>query len=424
MNGNNEAIVWRKLPVGIIRDEDMDLITDQLPPHLKAAPYMFYMTALCKADNDGIFDLEDGVIFSRLMRIGTPQDVFLIANLMLSRKIIQRAGTSTRCIFTDWEYSIKQAPRTIEDRRAIVTKQIEEERRNNQVTHFSLNSNASTAAPAADFFCPVNDIKTENVVKTFYDDKNAKNVVEKNETEREIEREIERKDTQEQKDKREEKQTLRPLMGLQVCEEETAENPEIVDQTPGETLTEMVDKLWVNTTGQHIPQAQVEESVENDEKQDPVFKVVADFFTKNNLGFNVAACYELINAIVSRIKAIEDSRNPAEVVASVILGQFAKLTEEPGYYHNAPLTPEQLLKPGMYSHVMQQANRILRIKETSANWQAQQKQLEEEIAQEKAAVGNVYDDVYVKYGIDPQDPNRTVKLMHAKASESKENDPP
>lgn len=145
-------IVWRKLPIGIIRDEEMDLIADQLPQELKAAPYMFYLTALCKADDDGTFDLGDGVIFSRLMRIGSPADVFKIANLMMKRKLILRAGNSTRCIICNWEYPEKETPRTMAQRRAIVAQKIEEERKITEQTEFSFKSAQPSINPSLSFF--------------------------------------------------------------------------------------------------------------------------------------------------------------------------------------------------------------------------------------------------------------------------------
>lgn len=67
---------WRKMPLGIIRDENLLYISEKLPKELSYAPWMFYYTALSIADNDGIFDLEDGVVFARLMKVDSPAIVF------------------------------------------------------------------------------------------------------------------------------------------------------------------------------------------------------------------------------------------------------------------------------------------------------------------------------------------------------------
>lgn len=448
-------MLWRKLPIGIIRDEDMDYIADQLPVELQAAPYMFYLTALCKADNDGIFDLEDGVIFARLMRIGSPAIVFQIANLMMKRKLILRAGESTRCILTAWDYPAKEQPRTMEQRRAIVEKKIEQERRVAAESEFKINT-ATAAVPASTLFHTSNHndgqiaaavasaafnqfdqaAAAAQIVSNVFcdqpgdflcpnDDKNAKNVVEKNETEREKERiDTERIETHtETKDKRETKKLALQAFGEPAfrasTEEYTAEKLQIteIQQEEDETDTEC------RTNGNELPGSELQEEMANGEVNTAVFSTLVNFFTKNNLGFNKQANYPDLAALCYRIQALADNRNPPEIIAGVMLGQFKKLTEDDGYYKNAPLTPQQFLKPGMYSHALAATSKILVADKSNDKWLQQQKKYEQQVQKEKA-VGNVFDNQYLKYGIDPQDPNRAAKLMQAQANESKDNEPP
>lgn len=418
---------WRKLPIGVIRDEDMDLIADQLAPQLRAAPYMFYLTAMCKADNDGVFDLEDGVIFSRLMRLGTPQDVFTIANLMIKRHIILRAGETTRCIFTNWEYPQKEQPRTIADRRAIVAKQIEAEKSAAQIAEFkiqdeqpiyvSFNSNTSNDN---NFFCGLNDKNAENVTKNVFDDKNAKIVVEKNQTERKIEREIER-NTQERIDKIDKTQELQLHPGFRSCQNE--QNTEISQNSQ---KAEPEKEQWEDP--QQPAKAGMEQSGSmgkgnHDEKEQAVMNIVQGFFAKNCLGFDVMHNYEALLSITDRMIWLSDNRNPPEIVASVFLGQFKKLVEEDGYYKGAPLSPMQLMKPGTYEHVLNMASKILMNKANNQRWQEQEQALRAEIEKEQAVCDSLENE-YLRYNIDPRDPNRAQKLLVAKASESKETEPP
>lgn len=418
---------WKKLPVGIIRDEDLDYIADQIAPELRAAPYMFYMTALCKSDNDGIFDLEDGVIFSRLMRIGTPQDVFTIANLMIKRRIILRAGETTRCIIANWEYPEKVPPRTLDDRRAIVAKQIESEKRNAQIAEFTVRDADpiavdfnNNAASNINFFCGLNDKNAKNVTINNFDDKNEKNVVEKNQTEREIERKIERH-TQEKKDKIDQKQGLQLPEGFRPCQNQ---NKQISENNQ---KAEPEKDQWENQ--QQPATAGMEQSGSmgkgiSEEERQAVIELVAGFFTKNYLGFNPYAEREAIWSVADRMIWLSDSKNPPEIVTSVFLGQFKKLVEEDGYYKGAPLTPMQLIKPGTYSHVLALASKILLNKNNNQRWQEQQQALQAEIEREKNNVCDGVDAEYLKYHISPQDPNRSQKLLIAKASEQRETEPP
>ena len=99
-------IYWRRYPIDLLNDDKMLYIESLMPEKLKYAPYMFYITALKLADDDGVFDLEDGVIFARLMRVPDVQIVFEVANLMRQRKVIYRLlDDSNYCGLTDWEYA-------------------------------------------------------------------------------------------------------------------------------------------------------------------------------------------------------------------------------------------------------------------------------------------------------------------------------
>lgn len=414
----NNEMLWRKLPIGIIRDEDMDLIADQLPPELRAAPYMFYLTALCKADNDGIFDLEDGVIFARLMRIGSPADVFTIANLMLKRKIILRAGETSRCMLAAWDYPMKDKPRTLEERRQIVAKQIEAEKRVTAGSSFNSVSDPVTAPEQPLFFMPENDKNTENVVNNIYDDKNQKNVVIKNQTEREKEREtrleIQRIETHTETEDKRETETL-------------------ALRAYGEALHSSTGDYTAETAEQTKPEGQENNSLapaettgitEHGELSTQVYSILTDFFTKNNLGFNKELYSGELLALQERMKALADNRNPPEIVAAVFLGQYKRMSEEDPHWKNTPLTPEYLLKPGIYSHVLQATSKILLTDKTSGSWIAQQRRYEAEAMAEKSVVGDGIDESYVQYGIDPKDPNRAIKLMQAKTNIQRGTTPP
>ena len=168
---------WVKLPKNIITDEILDYISAMLPAHLKFAPYMFMLAIYKKIDDMGSFDLEDGLIFSRMMKLDRPEDVFLVANLFLKRGIITRIKDTT-CMLTDWEVIQKpniKAPRTAEERREKIRQQIEAKNKDNSFDIFAEYQKQTLTDPI--FFVSNNDKKGENVVNDFYDDKKGENVV-------------------------------------------------------------------------------------------------------------------------------------------------------------------------------------------------------------------------------------------------------
>lgn len=435
--------LWRKLPTSLIRDEDMDLIADQLPEDLKAAPYMFYLTALCKADNDGIFDLEDGVIFARLMRLGSPAIVFQIANLMMKRKIILRAGNTTRCMLCNWDYSpnAKEAPRTMDQRRAIVARKIEEEQRQLKTFEFKVQEAAVTADfPASTLFHTSNHndgqiaaaVAAATMINNVFgdqpanflcadDDKNAENVVEKTQTERKIERlDTERIDTHTQTNSEIDTQKLAlQAIGEPALRASTEEYTQKLQITEIEQENSQTTDGCMTTGFEPGEIESVQEKANGGEINTAVLNVLDQFFTKNNLAFSKTANYAERMALCNRIQALGDNRNPPEIVASVMLGQFKKLSEEDGYFKNMALTPQQLLTPGTYRSVLAAASKILLADKPTENWIKQQEKYAQEVEAEKA-VGNVFDGEYLKYNIDPHDPQRAIKLMQIKANESKD----
>lgn len=424
----NTEMTWRKMPRTVFTDPNFDYIASCLPKEYESAPYMFYLVALSVADDDGIFDLEDGIIFSRLMHIDNTEIVFKIANLMMKRKIITRNGNTTICMLTNWEYSIREKPRTLAERRVVVQKQIEaaaamqnkefsldpSEKAEADDAEFTVDFSA-TPSMDADFLCPENDKNQKNVAINSYDDKTEKNVVENYQTEkiredknREIEHTQNRLDT--------DKTQLRANYEALRCKETDRIEPEYTEEWDG-TETQQLDDI------QDLAQQALSEGqgVQNDEQQNRLFSVFEAFFAKNCLGFNVNVSRADITVLCLRVLALSDAKNPPEIIASCIVSQFKKLSEDDPYFKNMPLTPESLLIPNTWRHVLAAASRILLAsKQVTPAWMKQLQEAEEE----KAQVGDGFDAEYIKYGIDPGDPNKAALLLRAKAAASPGNKGP
>ena len=100
-------VYWRQYPIDLLTDEKMMAIECKMPAGLEYAPYMFYITALKLANNDGVFNLDDAEIIARLMRINhienSRQLVIDIANLLMKYKIIYRIGIDNNFAgLVDW----------------------------------------------------------------------------------------------------------------------------------------------------------------------------------------------------------------------------------------------------------------------------------------------------------------------------------
>lgn len=425
----NTEMTWRKMPRTVITDPNFDYIASCLPREYESAPYMFYVVALSIADDDGIFDLEDGVIFSRLMHINNTKLVFEIANLMMRRKIITRNGNTSICMLTNWDYSIRDKnPRTLADRRNIVQKQIEAAAAV-QNKEFSLDPSekeaaddaeftvdfSSTPSPDADFLRTENDKNQKNVTINFYDDKIKENVVENYETEkiredknREIEHTQNRLDT--------DKTQLRADYEALRCQEPDRIETESTEEWDG-TETQQLDDI------QDLAQQALSEGqgVNINEKADRTYSVYEAFFAKNCLGFNANEQRQAITVLCLRTNALSDDKNPSEIVASCIISQFKKLSEDDPYFKGMPLTPESLLKPNTWQHVLAAASRILLAsKQVTPAWIQQI----EEARQEKELVGDGIENEYIKYGIDPRDPNKAALLLRAKSAAKTEGTSP
>lgn len=178
-------VKWRKMPIDILTNETMTYIESKMPEGYAFAPFMFYQAAMKKADDDGIFDIGDGIIFARLMRVDNTSIVFKIANLMAKMKVIYHVSPeSNYCMLADWEYSRNSQPRTLQQRRQIVQNKIIEAEKHKALEEQC--SDFSEEISSDSFSVPFDDKIEENVVKNSHDDKIEENVVTKNSTEREI----------------------------------------------------------------------------------------------------------------------------------------------------------------------------------------------------------------------------------------------
>ena len=455
-------LAWRKFPVNTIRNEDLDYIAFLLPDEMKAAPFMFYMTAICKCDDDGVFDLEDGMIFSRLMRMGSPEQVLLLATYMAQRKIItQVIPESTIYMITDWDAPDRRnaiKSKTAEERRAIIAAKIEAEHKARmQAAPKNIQFEkpvetwygqpprdfAPAPAPAPSFepapnepyciFSPLpsvdwNELQRQRAQNdTFFcalNDKNAENVVK---TERERDREIPRETKENTESKKEthteDTEDMRgeasrvsgPTDGptAPLAEEKSEERPE-EDQTDGrseEAMDTTASKLADEAIGKV---GETEKAIFMPEELKELEDIAVDFFVRNSLIFQKEYDQEAINTLVDRVIRLKTPKNPASTVMKTILRQFKiRATTKGDYFYNCKITPQFLLTENTWHHILQQASALLLThKEGNEEWSFQ---LHSKNPEEQRAISNDIEAECLQYGVSPDDPARLSKIMAAKA---------
>lgn len=427
-------VYWRQYPIDLLSDDKMACVEAMLPDEQKHIPYMIYIAALKICDDNGVFDLDDGVVLARLTRVKDVRTVIDVVNLMRQRKILYRLfDNSTLCGIVDWTYADKST-RTIEERRKIVAEKIEKERaRSGCDRDFELPGEkaAETAPQAGDFSCPENDKKTENVVKTVYDDKNAKNVgtlqystVQDNKT---VQTNIQdNTDTH----------TQQQFSGCGQLESPTPENCQDTNAVGEKNIqTE-------NTDNANIPTAPTDEQancgfdtsgladaalreakkdVENS-GQASLVGYLNDFFVKNCYGYKPKQSAGAINTLAGLILELSDEVNPPGAVAGVLCSEFKKMCDgqRDKYWARMPLLPANMIKPRAWSELVQYAGKILATNKNSEKFIQAAKKAQEEYENEANLVGDAVRDEYLKYNIDPQEPDALRKLLNAKSKEAKE----
>ena len=471
-------VYWRQYPIDLLSDDKMACVEAMLPDEQKHIPYMIYIAALKLCDDNGVFDLDDGVVMARLTRVKDVRVIFDVVNLMRQRKILFRLfDKSTLCGLVDWTYSDKK-PRTIEERRRLVAERIQKEqaragvdkdftmpgeepaapeftapvavkpfpvpdnikkckicdaydaatkcctdnRPNACREHLQPRQEAETAPAPQDFLCPKNDKKPENVVISEMDDKKPENVVtlqnntvQDNKTEQTNIQDIQT-DTHTQQQVPSFGRVIGPT--LETCEDTDAVG--VKKNTKNQNINTDGDASGADDISTLAEQA-LSETQGIDEEKDTggLVAYLNDFFVKNCYGFKKNQSAGAIKKLVSEIMQLSDEVNPPETVASVLCSEFKKLCEgqREAYWKGTPLLPAYMIKPRILAEIIQNAGKILATAQNEKKFAEAAKKAEEECKAEADIVSVAMREEYLKYNIDPDDPNAATKIIVAKAQE-------
>lgn len=425
-----DELAWRKFPRNAPRNVELDYIAElavmKYPdkPYIAMAPLQFYTIAYCMADDDGVIDIDDGIIYSRMMqKVIAPDEIIFIAELMAKRKILIHVCDGVYFI-ADWEApqrkeNFPRKAQTAEERRAAVAEKIRSE-------HAKRNASSDNSV-TVDFDKIAKNVATESFFCNL-NDKNAKSVATYREREKEREtdetREIEKEETDrreideiERRETHTERGTL-PLVSnsfsVQEAESQRQEESKTGRTEDRSTMTNSLAKMALQ---EESSQSQVEQAVERSTATKQVQEQLNQFFTKKNIGYTAQGRETHIAELANRIMAVASKENPPNMVANIICGQFEKLTQTEGYYFGIALLPENLLKRGPYATVLQAVSKILANKGNYETWEHEIEKYMQQSTQIHDEVDGWMAEEFRKYGIDPNDPQRQAELMRAKAAE-------
>ncbi len=457
-------VYWRQYPIDLLNDDKMLYVESLMPAGYEFAPYMFYITALKLADDNGIFDIEDGIIFARLMRIKSRALVFQIANLMRQHKIIYRLSDDTTLLqLADWTYSDKKI-RTAEERRRIVADVIQKERAkkaNYSQEDFNVDGcagkrndvpqsegyagkcnaipqanaagssapvaapEAETTAPRRDFLCPDDDKNAKNVVKTADDDKNAENVdnIQTDNTNNTIQEE---QTTHTHTDTQQFTGYAQPVGAPPVNCQDTipavAEKQNTQTQIPTENQTDKDANSFGEISTLAAQALQISQSNDEKPKNTALFDYLQNFFVKNCYGYEPKKSIHALTELCEKINGISDEMNPPDVVAGVLCSEFKKMCDggRSEYWKNQPLLPAFMMKPRCWMELMQHAGKILATNSASNKFTESWAKAEAEYLADREQISVAMRDEYLKYQIDPDAPDASKQLLMAKSHEQAE----
>lgn len=425
-------VKWRKMPIDILTNETMTYIESKMPEGYAFAPFMFYQAAMKKADDDGIFDIGDGIIFARLMRVDNTSIVFKIANLMAKMKVIYHVSPeSNYCMLADWEYSRNSQPRTLQQRRQIVQNKIIEAEKHKALEEQC--SDFSEEISSDSFSVPFDDKIEENVVKNSHDDKIKENVVMKNSTEREKEREIRKIDTHTQEREREtegaeetetERQTeAKTSAGLSRSPAPVSAEKKALAQKNKKTAEKQkeVEVVPVFESSNEKPAEDNSEKTGNERKTGDFATVSAmfdQFFTENSFGYQVAKGRNKVNELVDRVLSLVNKDFNASVIADTFCKEFKAMHDSEGQWKDLPLTPSMMLNNAVWEHLLSYCGKALAKKKKKKNPFIEQAELaKREVEAERDSVIQEMDAEAAKYGIALDDPHKTMKVILARQAE-------
>lgn len=425
---------WAKIPTDLLENKLMLQAEKHLPKELNYAPVLFYLAGATKADDDGIFDIDDGTEFADLAKVNSPENIQKVASVMVQARIFAHVPNSSFYIFTEWEYATRQTSRTLSFRFQLAQKKAAQKAE--EQSYFSVQSTKVDRVIKDNNYTENKNCNTiqesfDKCLNTIQGEKLAGDRIE----------EIREDEIRQEKNIQDEIKTTHTRIE---CEEGTAkqssgflDNPpdcfakkdeqKIEEKTENESLLE-VSKNWCI-----LPESENSETLQSEnekEKQDAIFepkktvKELEDFFKTNNVAYNELKGSRLVEQIAKDIAKHCQNDDEAVIWAKRLCKEFKAMHDAPetDRWHNIPLMPAYMVKEAVWAQINTRVVRIYgTIKQPKALDVHEQAQKDyQEHLKDLENPTESPDAEYIRLGISPDDPDRIQKMLIKKAMQGTE----
>ena len=427
---------WAKIPTDLLENKAMIRTEKELAPELRAAPVLLYLAGATKADEDGIFDIGDGEEFAALIKADKPETVFAVASAMVKFRIFAHVPDSTIYLFAEWEYTTRQNGKALENRFNIARSQWEKKQKESSffAVYNKVNTQrkniADTSAECLNTIQP----RVNECSNTIRPAENANPQIRKEQI---------RETRAEQNISELEKTTHTRVEGVegeippavsepimdsptagskmkQDFEQMEAETKERINALNVQILPEDESSDATDSAGDNVQETEDASFVPKSDKKNmgELVETLQKFFAENNAGYNASKGLKTVEQIADELLESADTPEKAADLARKMCFEFKKMHDAPegDRWHNVPLFPAYMAKEAIWSQLLSRVSRIYgTVKEPKPlDIVAQAEKDRQEVLAEREEFGDQFDAEYIRYGIDPKDPNRSAKLFQAK----------
>ena len=427
---------WAKIPTDLLENKAMIRTEKELAPELRAAPVLLYLAGATKADEDGIFDIGDGEEFAALIKADKPETVFSVASAMVKFRIFAHVPDSTIYLFAEWEYTTRQNGKALENRFNIARAQWEKKQKESSFfsPYKNVDSQRKNIECTSDKCLNTIQPRVNECFNTIRPAENANP---------QIRREQIRETRAEQIISEREQTTHTRVEGVEGEIPPAACESFIDSPAAGSKMNQDFEQMETETKErikalnvQILPDEENSDATDsaddmNKETQDASFVPEVDkknmgelvetlqkFFTENNVGYNASKGLKTVKELAEELLHSADTPEKAADLAKKMCFEFKKMHDAPegDRWHNVPLFPAYMAKEAIWSQLLSRVSRIYgTVKEPKPlDIMAQAEKDRQEVFAEREEFGDQFDAEYIRYGIDPKDPNKSAKLFQAK----------
>lgn len=427
---------WAKIPTDLLENKAMIRTEKELAPELRAAPVLLYLAGATKADEDGIFDIGDGEEFAALIKADKSETVFSVASAMVKFRIFAHVPDSTIYLFAEWEYTTRQNGKALENRFNIARAQWEKKQKESSFfsPYKNVDSQRKNIECTSDKCLNTIQPRVNECFNTIQGAENANP---------QIRREQIRETRAEQNISELEKTTHTRVEGVEGEIPPAACESFIDSPAAGSKMNQDFEQMETETKErikalnvQILPDEKNSDATDsaddmNKETQDASFVPEVDkknmgelvetlqkFFTENNVGYNASKGLKTVKELAEELLHSADTPEKAADLAKKMCFEFKKMHDAPegDRWHNVPLFPAYMAKEAIWSQLLSRVSRIYgTVKEPKPlDIMAQAEKDRQEVFAEREEFGDQFDAEYIRYGIDPKDPNKSAKLFQAK----------